>query len=167
MKHAFYLAILAAILIAASCGKEDTPCPNGFIGEDCDIPVAPTFITITRLTVSGWPMTRPNGSGWDANGTGPDIQLVLVAEGTGQTLHTSGVADNVATNAPRTITGTWRLSPGQQNIAVFIYDDDELLGRELITSAAYPAWSATTGRPATISFTREGTLYVLDVLYEQ
>lgn len=169
MKHLlFSLAALAAITIT-SCGKDDTPkvCPPGYVGDDCDVPVAPTYITITRLTVSGWPMIKPSGSGWDSNGTGPDIQFVIVAEGTGQTLMESSIANNVTTSAALTVRGSWRLSPGQQLLNIFVYDDDELFGRELITSVAYPAWSPDTGRPGTITFTRQGTIYELDLLYDE
>jgi hypothetical protein len=78
----------AAIIIAATLlfgcssdndsndGINNVECPPGFTGQNCDIPLTPSKIRITKIRVYKFP-NDDGTTGWDGPGSSPDIYLSI------------------------------------------------------------------------------------------
>jgi len=116
------------------CANGSCVCPDGYTGSNCSQQITPSVIRIHKIEVTRFPPTKPNGGGWDTNGTAPDIYPVIYL---GETLIWS--SDAMFQNAVHTETYAFTPNPiislasvgSQYSIVLYDYDDfssDEFMG---------------------------------------
>lgn len=109
------LVLLLAIALLASCKKDNEP--------------KFTKVTITKVTLSNYPITKASGSNWDdaINGTYPDTYYDITKVGTTTALYSSPFASDVelsdlpfawTTATPYTITNL------TEGVDIDLYDYD-------------------------------------------
>lgn len=59
-----------------TCINGTCDCPTGYGGSDCSTALTPTSMIITKVTITDYPPTQPNGAGWDLT-TGPDCFITI------------------------------------------------------------------------------------------
>jgi len=77
------VTIVAATLLFGCSSDNDSneainhlECPPGFTGQNCDIPLTPSLVKITKIRVYKFP--NNNGiTGWDGPSSSPDIYLSI------------------------------------------------------------------------------------------
>ncbi len=86
MKKLFVKSVLVLAMSVTffSCSSDSdsstptpVPCPQGYTGTNCNIPITPTKIKITKFKVTNFPNVEDNGTNWDLspNIVYPDIYL--------------------------------------------------------------------------------------------
>ena len=68
--------LLLALVLITGCKKEKV-CPQGFTGSACTDQIAPTKITITKISVLGFEPLN-NGQYWDSNSGLADVMISLL-----------------------------------------------------------------------------------------
>jgi hypothetical protein len=162
----YVFATLLIALAVSSCSKDPVviECERGYTGANCDQLITPSAVTITSLSIRNLPTTRPNGSGWDSNATGPD-PYVVITNGSGITEFQGLVANNITPGQTITITNRLTISPAQQVINIVTYDDDDIFGREEMAGVSIPVWSSITGHIPVKEFEWAGVTYIMNLEY--
>lgn len=84
-KTVFSLTMILSLLGCSSDSDSSistpAPCPPGYTGTNCNIPITPTKIKITKFKVANFPNVDDSGVAWDFGSSGsasnPDIYLQL------------------------------------------------------------------------------------------
>lgn len=63
-------------LNGGTCITGTCDCPTGYGGSDCGTALTPVSMTINSVTITDYPSTQPNGSGWDLT-TAPDCFITI------------------------------------------------------------------------------------------
>jgi PKD repeat protein len=135
-----------------------------------------TNVKITKVTVVSMPFTKPGGtSGWDTDGTGPDVYFQI------QDINSTVLFD--ATSSARinditpsilpfywTITNPFAITnlSAPRYIQLFDYDSNPLTPNEDIGYVGFAMSSYTTGSnayPSTVTDTRNGITVKLDLIW--
>ena len=76
-KTAITFMFIFSLYGCSSDSENPTPkvCPKGYTGTDCNVPITPTKIKVTKLKVTNFPNVNGTAS-WDFN-SNPDIYLQL------------------------------------------------------------------------------------------
>lgn len=82
-KHFLKVAVLTAALSMTGCSSDsdtssepinNVECPEGFTGKNCDIPITPSKVRITRIRVLKFP-NLDGSTAWDIPTSSPDIYI--------------------------------------------------------------------------------------------
>ena len=105
------------------CANGECNCPPAYTGSNCSLEKTPTSITITRITITKWPPTEPNGAGWDFL-DGPD--LTFTVEAAGQEIYTTNMFQEDAVQGQQYFFNTLielDNPSGAHEITILDYDD--------------------------------------------
>jgi len=107
-------------------GKED------IITKSVNIPNAPTKLIINSIVLNSYPMTNPNGGGWD-NNTAADLFFQVTDSLASVVYFESGMfEDAVATELPIGFPMEIEISDLYYTVAIMLYDYDSLSANEFI-----------------------------------
>lgn len=165
MKRMIFILACSTLLFAC---KKNNKCDDGFTGDNCDIQMTPSTITMNEVDLTSYPTTKTDGSGWDIS-DGPDIFFVLYRNDA--VIFTSNTVNDLAgTTSPVVYTTgmPFNISDVNANFTIKWYDADGILGDELMGSFNIDMYSDMNGFPQTLSFDNpDGSLFVFsfDVEY--
>lgn len=86
MKTSIFKSVSLLIILATTFGcssdsdsSTSSPCPQGFTGSNCNIPITPTKVKILKFKVTSFSNLDNSGGSWDSspNVIYPDIYLQL------------------------------------------------------------------------------------------
>lgn len=90
MDRLLILLSVICLFVSGSCSKIDpNNCPKGYYGIDCVDQIDPKQITITKITVTNFPIKTGNGEAFDLDGSTPDILPELELYGGNKIIWTS------------------------------------------------------------------------------
>jgi len=142
------------------CANGSCVCPEGFTGSNCSQQVTPSVIRIHKIEVTKFPPTRPNGGGWDTNGTAPDIYPEIRL---GEALIWSS-SSSYAQNAIHTQTYTFTPNPiisltnvGSQ-YSIILYDYDDFSSDEFMGGINFVPYQSNNNFPEIITLDAGGTV---------
>jgi hypothetical protein len=154
----FVLMLLLGVTFN-SCQKT---CEEGYTGSNCDVEKPPVKMTITKITVNGFPANDPNGSQWDIGNSG-DIYIAITGEST--TYYEDASA-----------TGSYSFNPTTpidilyptMTYNVVLYDNDGgtfLNPDDLVGTVPFKPYQSGTFFPNVLTFTSGNTTVDLTVTY--
>jgi hypothetical protein len=149
-----------------SCQKT---CEEGYTGSNCDVEEQPVKMTITKITVNGFP-ANDNGSQWDI-GSGADMYVVVAGESTTNEIWR---ATNYYQDADHTASYSFNLTTPidilypTMTYNVVLYDDDGesfLNPDDLVGTVPFKPYQSGSSFPNVLTFTSGNTTVDLTVTY--
>lgn len=174
-----YLVIFISIALSG-CGEDEAPdpcegvicmnegtclggeciCPQRWTGITCEEQVEPFEIKVSRIGVTRYPLTRPDGTDWDPD-SGPDLAIELRYGG--QQLYGPF---QVIYNTDGSQIYSWdmdvRLDTPADEYQILLWEIDDLLAgdRELMAQMNFLVYSADNGFPDIVEIDEGGALAI-------
>lgn len=138
-------------LNGGSCANGACNCATGYSGSDCSKQVTPTKIRITKIDVTKFPATTPNGGGWDISDA-PDLLPVFLKGTTilwtSPEYYQNAKQGTVYSFTP--VTPIEILNPKDEYI-IQLWDYDSLDPNDYIEGLRFTPYYDTNGFPSTYS----------------
>lgn len=179
MKNLTFLTFLITILLF-SCSNENTKtveadpcakitcqnngtcingkcsCPKNYEGPACEQEKTPRKMSMT-ITVTKIPAFKENGTGWDTNGSAPDIYLKIY-DAKPKLLRETNYYQNAQPNGTYKFSDSYVLIESPTTpVIVKIYDYDDFSSDELMLEAVFNPYKDGEGFPETVNYnTKDG-----------
>ncbi|GGE31610.1 hypothetical protein [Psychroflexus planctonicus] len=160
------------------CGCD---CSEGYAGSDCSSQIDPSAILINKITITSFPLLKPNGDYWDnslldllSDDKYPDIYVQLINGTTLETLYFPVInyinVEDSLSELEFTPSEPISIQDYDDNIvlAIFDYDEDEDPVTELMDSIELDLYFNTNNFPVESIFVSESFLsnVILELSYE-
>lgn len=160
---------LFVLCLSLGCSKTESPQPT--VTKN-------TRLSITKVTISAFPATAPNGTAWDNSlaGNFPDVYFKFSVAGAATILHNNGTASRIENVKQTDLPIAWNFPVASpypidnlsQGIDVEIWDYDSVLADDAIGFSRFLFTNYTTGTdayPTKITTTNAGVTVTLDVIW--
>ncbi|WP_052599747.1 calcium-binding EGF-like domain-containing protein [Aureispira sp. CCB-QB1] len=155
-------------LNGGTCVNGNCDCPPGYGGSDCGTALTPVSMTITSVTVTNYPATKPSGSGWDLT-TGPDCFLTINSgTSANQNSFVSGYTyNNVAagTQMPFNTGFPISLTSPNSDYVLAIWDNDAPDADDYMDGFRFIPNNYSSGFPSTLSLSTATFAVTIDVTW--
>jgi hypothetical protein len=150
-----------------TCANGTCNCPPGYGGSDCSTVLTPVSMTITRVTVTDYPLTKSNGGGWDLT-TGPDC-FITINSGTSSNQNTfvSGFTYTNATGSDMQYNTGFPATIGTPNStwSIGLWDDDSPDSDDFMAGIYFTPNSYNSGFPSSFTLNTSDLTVVFNVTW--